>query len=78
MIIGKIVELDNKVEFRPDKNGWLRLFEVSKPEGGQYVAGTDAAEGLNSSNYSCTAVREKKTGNLVAAIYGHFDYDELS
>jgi len=77
VIIGKIIELDNKVEFRPDKNGWLRLFEVPSKDG-QYVCGIDAAEGLNSQNYSCAAVRNKKTYNLVAGIYGHFDYDELS
>lgn len=77
VVIGKLIEVDNRVEFRPDKNGWLRLFETPRV-GSQYVGGIDPAEGLNSSNYSCAVFRNKKTGNMVGGIYGKFDYDEMS
>lgn len=77
VIIGSIIEVDNHLEFRPSKNGWLRLFERPKKEG-QYVGALDPAEGLEHGDYSAGAFRNKQTRNLVAGIYGHFDYDELS
>lgn len=77
VILGTLTEIDGKIEFRPNKNGWLRLFE--KPTlGGQYVGALDPAEGLTHGDYSAGAFREKKTRNLVAGLYGHFDYDELA
>ena len=77
VIIGILAEIDSRLEFRPNKNGWLRLFE--KPErSGQYCGALDAAEGLKGRDYSSGAFRNKKTRNLTAGIYGHFDYDELS
>lgn len=77
LIIGAIVNIDGKLEFRPNKNGWLRLFEIPRPAG-QYVIGIDPAEGLTHGDYSALCVREKKTRNLIAGIYGVFDYDELA
>lgn len=77
LIIGTITKIDGKLEFRPNKNGWLRLFE-NPLKNGQYVGALDPAEGLAHSDFSAGAFREKKTRNLVAAIYGTFDYDELS
>lgn len=77
VIIGSLALIDGKVEFRENKNGWLRLFEKSQVNG-QYVGALDAAEGLKHGDYSAGVFRCKKTRNLVAGIYGHFDYDELS
>lgn len=77
LIIGNLVQIDGKLEFRPNKNGWLRLFE--KPSlAGQYIGALDPSEGLTHGDYAAGSFRDKKTRNLVAAIYGHFDYDELS
>lgn len=77
VIIGTLTIIDGNVEFRQNKNGWLRLFE--KPQsGGQYVGALDAAEGLEHGDYSSGAFRNKKTRNLVAGVYGHYDYDELA
>jgi hypothetical protein len=77
VIVGTLTLIDGQIEFRPNKNGWLRLFEVPS-KGGQYVGGLDAAEGLEHGDYSSGSFRCKKTRNLVAGIYGHFDYDELA
>ena len=77
VIMGSLTIVDGQVEFRPNKNGWLRLFERPVAEG-QYVCAIDAAEGLKHGDYSVAAVRNKKTRNLSAGIYGHFDYDELA
>lgn len=77
VIIGTLVEIDGRIEFRPNKNGWLRLFE--KPnQFGQYVGGIDPAEGLEHGDYSASVFRHKKTRNLIAGIYGHYDYDEIA
>lgn len=77
MIIGNIITVDGKLEFRQNKNGWLRLFERPRV-GGQYVGALDPSEGLTHGDFAAGSFRDKKTRNLIAAIYGHFDYDELS
>lgn len=77
VIIGNLTEIDGKLEFRPNPNGWLRLFE--RPiAGGQYVGALDPASGSKSGDYAAGAWREKRTRNLVAGIYGYYDYDELA
>lgn len=77
VIIGSLIQIDGKLEFRPNKNGWLRLFERPRLSG-QYIGALDPSEGLTHGDFAAGSFRDKKTRNLIAAIYGHFDYDELS
>lgn len=77
VIVGILTEIDGKIEFRQNDNGWLRLFEKPSPQG-QYTGGLDPAAGSKTGDHSAGAFRNKHTRNLVASMYGHYDYDELS
>lgn len=81
---GFLVELDNGVEFREDKDGQWSLWEVPCPKipntnSGefQYVVGADPSEGIGE-DFSVAVVRSGKTRNLVASLACHMAMHEFA
>ena len=70
-----LVDVDNKVEIRERKDGWLRIFELPKT-GAQYVVSADTAEGLAKNDEAFCTVRDKWTRAVVAASNGAYPPDE--
>lgn len=75
--IGILARVDNKMEFRPGKNGIIRIYEYPSPLT-QATIGGDPAEGLDHGDYTAIAVRGKKNGNLLAAVYAKIPPDEAA
>ncbi len=73
--IGNLAIVDNKVEFREHRNGKVIVFEHPGPLTQAAVA-CDPAEGLEHGDKTAIAVRCKKTGNLLAAVYGKIPPEE--
>lgn len=72
---GILTKVNGKVEFRPGKNGNIRIFEHPGPITQAAIA-SDPAEGLEHGDKTSIAVRCKKTRNLLAAVYGKFPPEE--
>lgn len=73
-IQGDIVESGDSFVFRESSNGFLRVFEYPK-RSGQYVVGGDTSEGLAKGDEGFLVVRDKFTGDVVAAGNGAWDPD---
>jgi len=70
-----LVNIDNKIEVRESKEGWLRIFELPK-SGMQYVLSADTSEGLAKRDEAFGVVRDKWTRNVVACANGHYPPDD--
>ena len=67
--LGILAKVNAKIEFRPNKNGNVRIYEHPGPLTQAAIA-CDPAEGLAHGDKTSIAVRDKKTRNLLAAVYG--------
>lgn len=76
-ITASLVEVDHKIETRPSRVGWLRIFEMPV-KGNQYLVTGDTAEGLAKGDESFGVVREKWSMNVVAACNGAYDPDDFA
>lgn len=76
-ILVNLVDIDNKIETRESRSGWLRIFEMPVRDG-QYVVSADISEGLEKQDESFGVVREKWTRNVVAACNGLYDPDDFA
>jgi hypothetical protein len=70
-----LVNIDNKIEVRESKIGWLRVFELPT-QGKQYVVSADTSEGLAKGDEAFCVVRDKWTRNVVACSNGHYAPDD--
>jgi hypothetical protein len=70
-----LVNIDNKIELRENKAGWMRLFELPK-SGAQYVVSADTSEGLAKGDEAFCVVRDKWTRSVVACANGHYAPDD--
>jgi len=66
-ITANLVEVNHKVKLMERPDGWLRVFELPKPER-QYVIGGDTAEGLPKGDKCSAVVKDKWTLNTQATI----------
>ncbi len=67
--LGILAKVDGKVTFRPGKNGNVRVYEYPTKIT-QATIGCDPAEGLEHGDKTAIVVRDKRNGNLLAAVYG--------
>ena len=74
---GNLIQVDQLVEFREIRGGWIRIFEMPT-KSGQYVVGGDVAEGLAKGDESFAVVRDKFTRNVVAACSGKYEPDDFA
>jgi hypothetical protein len=70
-----LVNIDNKIEVRESKIGWLRVYEIPT-SGRQYVVSADTSEGLAKGDEAFCVVRDKWTRNVVACSNGHYSPDD--
>jgi hypothetical protein len=70
-----LVNIDNKIEIRESKAGWLRIFELPKA-GAQYVVSADTSEGLAKRDEAFCVVRDKWTRAVVACANGQYSPDD--
>jgi hypothetical protein len=70
-----LVNIDNKIEVRESKEGWLRIFELPS-SGRQYVVSADTSEGLAKHDEAFGVIRDKWTRNVVACSNGHYAPDD--
>jgi hypothetical protein len=75
--LGELSRVSGKVKWRPTPNGRIRVFEHPGPIT-QAAMWADPAEGLEHGDMSCIAVRCKRTGNLLAGVYGKYPPDQLA
>ena len=71
---GILAKVDGKITFRPNRNGVIKVFEYPGPLIQATIA-CDPAEGLEHGDNTCIVVRCKKTGNLLASVYGKITPD---
>ena len=76
-ILVNLVDIDNKMEVRDNRAGWLRVYEMPVPDG-QYVLSGDIAEGLEKADECFGVVREKWSRNVVADCNGLYDPDDFA
>lgn len=79
-ITGKLVELDDKVKFiecDEEAGGWLRVFELPKPNH-QYTLAGDTAEGLLKGDESFGVAIDKSNSNTVASWNVHIPPEDFS
>lgn len=70
--------LDGKIEFVPQANGYLRVWEKPQP-GKRYVGFSDVAEGLEHGDACCAYFLPVETPHAeVARVYGRMDPGELA
>lgn len=70
---GYLTIKDKKVEFIPDKNGYISIWKKPEPDR-FYCIGADVAEGLVTGDYSCALVGDDDF-DVVAMWHGHIDPD---
>lgn len=75
--IGILAKVNAKVEFRPNRNGIVRIYEHPGPLT-QAAIGCDPAEGLEHGDKTAIALRCKKTRNLLACVYGKIPPEEAA
>ena len=74
---GLLAKVDGKITFRPNRNGNVKVYEYPGPLTQATIA-CDPAEGLEHGDNTAIAVRCKKTGNLLACVYGKITPDEAA
>ncbi len=75
--LGILAKVSGEVKFRGTSTGVIMIFEHPSIIT-QAVVFSDPAEGLEHGDMSSIVVRCKKTGNLLAAVYGKIPPDELA
>lgn len=72
---GILTKIEGKIVFRPNRNGLIKIYEHPTPITQAAIA-CDPAEGLEHGDKTAIAVRDKKTGNLLASVYGKIPPDD--
>ena len=79
--VGNLEWAGDKVVFRPNERGYVKLFKEIKLEEGElhrFASGVDVAEGLAQGDYSVCPVFDRKTDEVCLTWHGHIDMDLFS
>lgn len=74
--VGRLFELNGTVEFRPDRTGWLELYEPAR--GQQVRIGGDTCEGLAWGEQAGLVALEARSRAVLAVISGPIPPDQLA